>query len=125
MASTLPPVQSPPSELDSVVPAGSPTSPAPPVAPEETTRKSPDERKEALARAIHTQVTQGARVESQSDYQAVLVRGHRPNHILHLVLSIVTLGLWLFVWLGVIAFGGEKRMFTTIDEWGNTNIQNL
>jgi hypothetical protein len=99
--------------------------PLPRVAPEEITRKSPDERKEALGRAIHTQVAQGARVESQGDYQAILVRGHRPNHMLHLVLSIVTLGLWLFVWLGVIAFGGEKRMSASVDEWGNTNLQNL
>ena len=125
MASTLPPVQSPPSELDPVMPAVSPTSPAPAASPEEITRKSPDERKEALARAIHTQVVQGARVESQGDYQAVLARGHRPNHLLHLVLTIVTLGLWVFVWLGVIAFGGEKRTSTSVDEWGNTNIQNL
>jgi hypothetical protein len=78
-----------------------------------------------LGRAIHTQVAQGARVESQGDYQAILVRGHRPNHMLHLVLSIVTLALWLFVWLGVIAFGGEKRMSASVDEWGNTNLQNL
>jgi hypothetical protein len=125
MASTLPPVQSPPSEIDPVMPAGSPTSPAPAASPEEITRKSPDERKEALGRAIHTQVAQGARVESQGDYQAVLVRGHRPNNMLHLFLTIVTFGLWLFVWLGLAAFGGEKRTSTSVDEWGNTNIQNL
>ena len=45
--------------------------------------------------------------------------------MLHLVLSIVTLGVWLFVWLGVIAFGGEKRMSASVDEWGNTNLQTL
>ena len=59
------------------------------------------------------------------DYQAILVKGHRPNHLLHLVLTIVTLGVWGIVWLGVIAFGGEKRMSASVDEWGNTNIQNL
>ena len=35
----------------------------------------------------------GYRVVSQTDDQAMLVRGHRPNHILHLLLSVVTLGL--------------------------------
>ena len=59
------------------------------------------------------------------DYQAILVKGHRPNHLLHLVLTIVTLGVRGIVWLGVIAFGGEKRMSASVDEWGNTNIQNL
>jgi hypothetical protein len=34
----------------------------------------------------------------------------------------LTLGVWGLV---VIAFGGEKRMSASVDEWGNTNIQNL
>ena len=40
----------------------------------------------------------GYRIESRSDYQATIVKGHRPNHILHLILSIITLGnSWLIV----------------------------
>ena len=54
-------------------------------------RKSADERKEALARMVTAQVANGARVESQSDYQAVLVHGHRLNNTLHLILTIFTL----------------------------------
>jgi len=95
------------------------------VSPEEVTRKAPDERKEALGRAVHMQVAQGARVESQGDYQAILVTGHRPNHILHLILTLVTLGLWGIVWIAVAALGGEKRMSVGVDEWGNTNVQKL
>jgi hypothetical protein len=53
------------------------------------------------------------------------VKGHRTKHMLHLVLTIVTVGLWGFVWLGMIVFGGEKRMSASVDDWGNTNIQNL
>ncbi len=76
-----------------------------------TTRKMPDERKEALGRAVHRQVSLGARVKSQADYQAILLTGHRPNHLLHLV----TLGLW----------GGEHRTSVSVDESGNTNLQKL
>lgn len=90
-----------------------------------TARKTADERKEALSRAIHTQVAQGARVESQGDYQAILIKGHRPNHVLHLILGFVTLGLWWFVWVALVIFGGEKRMAVGVDEWGNTNVQKL
>jgi hypothetical protein len=107
------------------MPAGSPTSPAPAASPEEITRKSPDERKETLGRAIHTQVAQGARVESQGDYHAILVTGHRPNHTLHLILTLVTLGVWGIVWIAVVALGGERRMSVNVDEWGNTNVQKL
>ena len=73
--------------------------------------KAPDERKEALGRAVQRQVSLGARVESQADYQAIVVTGHRPNHLLHLV----TLGL----------LGGEHRTSVSVDESGNTSLQKL
>lgn len=90
-----------------------------------TQRKAADERKEALGRAIHAQVAQGARVESQGDYQAILVKGHRPNHVLHLILGFVTFGVWWLVWAVLALAGGEKRSSVNVDEWGNTNIQKL
>ena len=43
-------------------------------------RMSSEQRKELLAQHISFQVAQGARVESQSDFQAVLIYGHRVNH---------------------------------------------
>lgn len=37
--------------------------------------------------------------------QIVIRKG--ANHVLHLILSVLTMGLWLLVWLGsVIRFGG-------------------
>ena len=85
--------------------------------------KSPDERKELLARAVANEIRQGWRVESQTDYQAVIVKGQRPNHVLHLILTLVTFGFWGLVWIAVVAFGGEKRGVIEIDAYGNTNIQ--
>jgi hypothetical protein len=38
---------------------------------------------------------QGYRVESQQDYQAVIVRGKPINHPLHIIVSILTAGIWL------------------------------
>jgi hypothetical protein len=75
------------------------------------TWKAPDKRKGALGRAVQRQVSLGARVESQADYQAILVTGHRPNHLLYLV----TLGLW----------GGEHRTSVSVDESGNTSLRKL
>ena len=86
-------------------------------------KKSPEERKELLARAVANEIRQGWRIESQTDYQAVIVRGQRPNHMLHLILTLVTLGLWGLVWIAVVALGGEKRGVIDIDPYGNTNIQ--
>lgn len=86
-------------------------------------KKSDAERKELLARAINAEVIRGARVESQGDFQAVLVRGKPVNHVLHLLLSLVTCAVWLLVWLFLVISGGEKRYVVRIDEYGNTNIQ--
>ncbi len=76
------------------------------------------ERRDRLMVAVESRVLQGYRVESQTDFQAVLVRGRRVNHILHLLLSIFTCGLWIIVWLALGLFGGEKRDVVRVDEQG-------
>ena len=61
-------------------------------------RKPAEERKAILAPQIATLVAQKRRVESQSDFQAVLARR---------------------------SLGREKREIVTVDEWGTPSIQNL
>lgn len=90
-----------------------------------TARKTGDERKELLARTISGQVAGGSRVESQSDFQAVVVRGKPVNHVLHLVLTLFTLGIWSTVWLALTIFGGEKRSMVTVDEFGHAAVQKV
>lgn len=103
-------------------PAAAPTAPAPEAV---SSRKTSDERKELLARAIQTQIAGGARVESQSDYQAVLIKGSKPNHLLHFFIGFLTFGLWWLVWAGIAIFGGEKRTVAQVDEFGNVSVQRL
>ncbi len=88
-------------------------------------RKSTDERKQLLAQTVQNQIAAGARVESQSDFQAVLVRGHRVNHLLHFLIGFPTLGLWWLAWIGIAIMGGEKRSTAQVDEFGNVNVQQL
>lgn len=76
-------------------------------------------RKRNLAQVIAQQSAQGWRVESQSDYQAVLVKGKPTNHLLHLVLTFLTFGLWLFVWPVVVLINREQRKVLTVDDYGN------
>ena len=83
------------------------------------TKKTADERKELLARQIASMLPQGMRVESQSDYQAVLLKGKRVNHILHAILSVFTGFLWAPVWIILAITGGEKRQIVSVDEFGN------
>lgn len=90
-----------------------------------TDRKTEEQRKKALAEAIQREVVQGGRVESQSDFQAVLVRGQRPNHTLHAIITIFSCGLWGIVWIIVALTGGEKRTMITVDDYGNSLHQRL
>jgi hypothetical protein len=93
------------------------------VLPAETGKKTPDERKALLAQAVVNWVHGGWRVESQTDFQAVMVKGRRPNHILHLILTLITLGVWAIVWILLTVLGGEKRSVVSVDEYGNTLAQ--
>lgn len=67
------------------------------------------QRKQTLANQVATQVSKGWRVESQTETMATLVKGKRPNHVLHLLLSVFTLGIWLPVWIVLAVVMGEKR----------------
>ena len=89
--------------------------------------KSPEERKAALARTIQAKVVAGGRIESQDDFSAVIVSGGKVNHILHLLLTVFTLGLWLIIWagLGLLPFFGEKRELISVDEFGHVLVQKL
>lgn len=90
-----------------------------------SSRKSAEERKELLARTVSNQIASGARVESQSDFQAVVVKGKSVNHVLHLILTLVTVGLWGIVWIAMAVAGGEKRSMVTVDEYGNAAVQKV
>ncbi len=89
--------------------------------------KSADERKALLARTVTNLVAQrgGRRVESQSDFQAVIVRGRHVRNVLHLVLSVITVGIWIPVWLVMWLIYRERRDIVAVDDSSNVNVQNV
>ena len=101
------------------VPVGAP---APAIS---TERKSPDERRALLAQQIQFAAGRGRRIESQSEYQAVLVSGHPVNNTLHVILTIFTCLLWGIVWAIIAGTGGERREMVLVDEFGNVQYTSL
>jgi hypothetical protein len=99
--------------------------PPPPVQDSTVVKWDSERRKQALATAVANEVRAGWNVQSQTDYQAVMnIPAEKTNHILHLILTIVTLGLWALVWIAmVVIHKGERREVISVDEYGNTNIQ--
>jgi hypothetical protein len=106
-----------------------PTAPPPPPPPATAgiaqTERPASERSALLANTLQGQVAGGARIESQGDFQAVVVRGHRVNHLLHFLIGIFTLGLWWLVWIVLAITGGEKRQMITVDQFGNVFVQKV
>ncbi len=91
----------------------SPALPAPP-----KVAAAPGAAQAALDRRVRELVHDGWRVDSTVGDTVVMVKGHRVNHLLHLLITIFLLGLWLFVWIPLAIFGGEKRMTVYLDQNG-------
>lgn len=82
-------------------------------------------KKRNLAMAIQREVAAGQRVESQTDLNAILVSGKPINHILHLILTLVTCGVWAIVWIVLAFVGGERRIVLNVDDYGNVLRQEM
>lgn len=82
-----------------------------------------EQRRQALQNAALQMAQEGWRIEAQADSGLVISKpGRKPNHILHLVLSLLTAGVWLLVWLIVAVKGPQpdirKRLTLTPDmQW--------
>ena len=92
-------------------------------APTNTTITAPtkltlEERSAVLDNAVIDSTRSGWRTLSRTQTQAQLVKGKPTNHILHLILSVCTIGFWIPVWIGVTVFAGEKQRLVTVDEFG-------
>lgn len=88
---------------------------------------TPEERKSRLALAVRQEVAAGGRVESQTDYTAI-VRFEKPvNNTLHLILTLVTFGLWAIVWLivWIVASTSRKTISLNVDEYGQVLREEL
>jgi hypothetical protein len=87
----------------------------------ESAKVTSEERTRVLDNYILTAGQQGWRVASQSPTSAQLLKGKPTNHVLHLILTLVTLGAWAIVWILVSIFGGQKQQLVTVDEYGRVH----
>jgi hypothetical protein len=87
-----------------------------------TTPHSIEERSRILHKHVILEASYGWKLEVETEFEAVLSRGKRVNHILHLLLSLLTLGFWIIPWAIMTAGSGEKRETISVDECGNTRI---
>ena len=82
-------------------------------------RIPPGRRTAIMEQALRDLAFRGWQVETVDGARAIVATGAPVNHILHLLLAVFTCGLWLPIWLLLIALGGVKRRQIYIDEYGN------
>jgi hypothetical protein len=79
-----------------------------------------DRRDRGLALAVENQVSHNrAHVLYEGPHGVVLGYRTHVSHLLHALLTLLTAGLWVFVWLGVVAGRREQRIRLEIDRWGH------
>jgi hypothetical protein len=86
---------------------------------------TPEQRAALLSQTVATQVAAGWRVESQGPISAILVTGTPVNHVLQLLLTVFTCGLWAPIWLLLALTSRERRAQVAVDDFGNVYVQQL
>lgn len=72
-----------------------------------------------LGLAVAQYANAGWQVQATTPTSAVLVDGPPTNHVLHVLVSIFTCGLWLPVWLIVAMTAKQRRVTLMVDPYGN------
>lgn len=73
-----------------------------------------------------SEATQYGTITPLGPHQFLVVQpSTRPNHVLHLLLTLVTFGLWAIVWV-VLAIDSrpERRHLVSVDEAGRVWVDN-
>ena len=76
-------------------------------------------RERLLEAAVDREVLAGARVVHRGPDGVTLAYRRTVTHLGHLVLTVLTGGLWGAVWLAVVLNRSESRVRYEVDAWGN------
>ena len=88
-------------------------------------KPTPAERRHLLSQQLAEMEEQGKRIAFQGDYQAIVSDGTPVNHVLHLMLSFFTVGLWAIIWMVDISFHKETKEFVKVDMEGNVTVSRI
>jgi hypothetical protein len=78
-----------------------------------------EQRRNLLQREIVKFVNQGYQVQSSTDTQVVLSKKKKIRLITHIVIALLTAGIWLLVPLIQIINRKQNTIVLSVDEFGN------
>lgn len=80
---------------------------------------SGDQRVTLLKQAVAAEALNGASVVLRDRHNAVLGYQRPVNHFAHALLSLLTAGIWVPVWIVMAVSRKEDRVRLDVDGWGN------
>jgi hypothetical protein len=94
--------------------------------PEVLELKDDATRKTILENGLRSYSVSGYSIETKNDFDAVITKQNRTNHILHFLLLAPTCGFWVFPWiyLTIVNKNPERHGFW-VDEYGKMNLNKL
>ena len=86
-----------------------------------TTPRSAEDRKQGLDNYLVKllAIRNDAVILMRTDHQASIKTGKAPNHILHFLLCIPTLGFWVIIWILIAMSNKVTTGLVSVDEFGN------
>jgi hypothetical protein len=76
-------------------------------------------REQLLAAVVDLEVQAGGRIVQRGPDGVTLAYRRTVTHLGHLALTVMTAGLWGFVWLAVVLSRHENQIRYEVDRWGN------
>ena len=81
------------------------------------------ERQNRLSRSVSNRAMAGWNIVDRNDqecYAVLMLPGTKVNHVLHLILSVLTCGIWLPLWIFMMLRNKqEQRVRITVDAQGS------
>jgi hypothetical protein len=94
--------------------------------PEVLEFKEDSVRKSILDNGLRSYAVSGYMVETKNDFDAIITKQNRINHVLHFFLLAPTCGFWIIPWiyLTIVNKNPERHAFW-VDEYGRMQIKKL
>ena len=88
----------------------------------ERVRLTDEQRKDILDKVVLERISMGSTLVYRTDFEAVLSQSGGANHVLHFILSLLTFGLWLIVWLFIAIGNKMPRVTLKVDDYGQIQV---
>ena len=94
--------------------------------PEILELKDDTTRKSIFENGLRSYSVSGYMIETKNDFDAVITKQNRINHVLHFFLLAPTCGFWVIPWiyLTIVNKNPERHGFW-VDEYGKMNLNKL